>query len=170
MIVCGLVLTGSAGAGSLNDGSVEYGVKLAFIYNLTKFVEWPSNSTVPFSVGIVGSDPFSPELEDELRTREVRGRRIVLKQLKAGDKMSGCQIVFIPVTAKDQAASIVKALNGTSTLTISETEGFARLGGIINFAVAGNRLRVEVNPLAAKRAGLKISSKFLKIATIVSER
>jgi hypothetical protein len=55
-------------------------------------------------------------------------------------------------------------------LTVGEAEGFATQGGIINFAVEGNKLHLEVNPLAAERAGLKFSSKLLNIATIVKER
>ena len=62
------------------------------------------------------------------------------------------------------------SLKGTSTLTVSETEGFGMLGGAINFAFEGNKLRLEINPLAAERAGLKISSKLLGIATIIKER
>ncbi len=40
-------------------------------------------------------------------------------------------MVFIPVTANEQDARIVKGLDGTSTLTVGETAGFAASGGII---------------------------------------
>ena len=65
---------------------------------------------------------------------------------------------------------IATGLKRSSTLTIGGTEGFATLGGIINLAIEGNKLRFEINPLAADRAGLKISSKLLNLARIVKEQ
>lgn len=160
IMVCGLGLSDPRPAEALNEDWVEYEVKLACIYNITKFVEWPSNayrsSRAPLTIGIVGNDPFSRDLEDELRTRKVGGRPIEIKKLRPGDAMSACHVVFIPLTAGDQAAGILQELKGSSTLTIGETEGFTKLGGIINIAVEGNRLRLEVNPRAAERAGVKI--------------
>ena len=174
IVVCGLVVTGSLRADALNENSVEYRVKLAFIYSFTKFVEWPSsayrNSDAPISICIVGNDPFNPDLEDELRTRKVGSHPVEVTRLRLGEAIGKCQIVFIPLTAKHQAASIVKGLTGSSAFTVGETEGFAMRGGIINFAVEGNKLHLEINPLAAERAGLKISSKLLNIATVVKER
>jgi hypothetical protein len=174
IIARGLTLTTSPHADLRNEQSVEYGVKLAFIYNLAKFVEWPSStyrsSNAPLVICIVGVDPFDPDLEDELRGRNVDGHPVQIRRLKAGDEIGACQLVFIPLTAKDQAAGIVAGLRGSSTLTVGEDEGFATRGGIINFALEGNRVHLEANPHAARRAGLRISSKLLNIVTIVKER
>ena len=79
-------------------------------------------------------------------------------------------MVFVPVTEKNHVATIVRNLKGSSTLTVGETEGFAEQGGIINLTVEENKVHFEVNPLAAERAGLKISSKLLNIAKIVKEQ
>jgi hypothetical protein len=78
-------------------------------------------------------------------------------------------MVFIPATEKDQINRIVKDLKGSSTLTVGETEGFVGLGGIINLTVEGNRVRFEINQLAAQRAGLKISLKLLSLAKSVTD-
>ena len=54
-----------AGAGSLpraaaqSAESTEYAVKAAFLFNFTKFVEWPSNSNAadaPLAICILGKD------------------------------------------------------------------------------------------------------------------
>jgi len=95
---------------------------------------------------------------------------IEIRNLRRGDPVRACHVVFIPESPGDEAAGIVEGLKGSSTLTVGESEGFAARGGIINFVVEEHRLRVEVNPLAAKRAGLKISSRLLSIATIVTDR
>ena len=159
---------------SLNEETIEYPLKLACLYNFTKFVEWPASSyrnpEASLAICIVGDDPFSPKLEGELSTRSVGGHRVEVKPLKLKDSLGACHIVFVPVTQKNNATRIVSGLRGSSALTVGESEGFAAMGGIINLTVEGNMLHFEVNTLAAERAGLKISSKFLSMAKIVNEQ
>ena len=157
----------------MNEETVEYPVKLAFLYNFTKFVEWPPASYrapgAPLVICIVGHDPFSPDIEGELRSRTVGSHPIEVRTLRPSDIMSVCHMVFVPATEKDDAARIVSILNGSSTLTVGESEGFAVRGGIINLMAEGNKLHFEVNLLAADRAGLKISAKMLALARIVHD-
>jgi hypothetical protein len=173
IIVCWLFSNFSPKALSANGESVEYAIKLAFLYNFSKFVEWPPDAyrsaAAPLAICIVGRDPFSPDVEGELGTRTVGGHPVKVLTLKTTDKLTVCHMVFIPVTEKGQADRIVRGLKGSSTLTIGETEGFAVLGGIINLTVDGNKVHFEVNQLAAERAGLKISSKLLSLAKIVTD-
>jgi len=173
-IVCWLFTSGSPEALSLTGESVEYPIKLAFLYNFAKFVEWPSDSYrdagAPLEICIVGHDPFSPDSERELQTRTVAGHPVEILTLKPTDTLRVCHMVFIPITENDQADKIVKGLKGSSTLTVGEAEGFAVLGGIINLTLEGNKVHFEINRLAADRAGLKISSRLLSLAKIVTER
>jgi hypothetical protein len=173
-IVCWLFSNASPTALSLAGESVEYPIKLAFLYNFAKFVEWPPDSYrdpgAPLDICIIGHDPFSPDSERELRTKTVGGHPVEVLTLKATDTLSVCHMVFIPITENDQAEKIVRGLKGSSTLTVGEAEGFAVLGGIINLTVEGNKVHFEVNRGAADRAGLKISSKLLSLAKIVAER
>jgi hypothetical protein len=159
---------------NVNGEGVEYPVKLAFLYNFTKFVEWPSDSYSgargPLAICIIGRDPFSPETEGDLRTRIVASHPIEVLSRKSTDALSSCHMVFVPATERDQVNKIVGGLKGSSTLTVGETEGFAELGGIINLTVEGNKVGFEINQLAANRAGLKISSKLLSLAKIVTDR
>ena len=172
ILACWLVLNASTNAVS-NTGSVEYPVKLAVLYNFTKFVEWPPDSFrdpgAPLAICIVGHDPFSPDLEGDLRTRTAAGHPVEVRTLRPTDTLSLCHMVFIPVTEKNQAARIVSGLKGSSTLTVGEVEGFALQGGIINFMIEDNKLHFEVNLLAAERAGLKISANMLALAKIVHD-
>jgi hypothetical protein len=168
-----LFLTASPKAFSQKEEGAEYPVKLAFLYNFTKFVEWPPDSyrapSAPLLICIVGHDPFSQILEAELRTRNVGGHPVEVRALKPNDKLSLCQIVFVPATEKQHAGRIVSGLKGSNTLTVGETDGFAVQGGIINLTVEANNVHFEINRLAAERAGLKISSRLLSIAKIVHE-
>src|ERR1700736_1028474 len=174
-IVAGaLSLCASAEALSQNEEGAEYSVKLGFLYNFTKFIEWPPDSFrdpgAPLAICIVGHDPFRQDLEAELRTRKVGDHPVEVRTRTPNDKLSVCHIVFVPATEKNQAGGILRGLQGSRTLTVGETEGFAVLGGIINLTVEDNKVHFEINRLAADRAGLKISSKLLRIAKIVKEQ
>jgi hypothetical protein len=169
-----LLLSASPKALSQNAEGAEYPVKLAFLFNFTHFVEWPPDSFrdpgAPLVICIVGRDPFSQNLEAELRTRKVGDRPVEVRTLIPNDKLRVCHIVFVPVTEKNQSDRILRGLQGSRTLTVGETEGFAVLGGIINLTVEDNKVHFEINRLAADRAGLKISSRLLSIAIIVKEQ
>jgi len=158
---------------ALNEEEVEYPAKLAFLYNFAKFVEWPAGSFhspgAPLVICIAGRDPFSPRAERELRTRTVLGHPIEIRTIRAIAAVGVCSIVFVPITEQDQADNILRELRGSSTLTVGETVGFAERRGILNLMIEGNRLRFEINLLAAERAGLKISSKLLSLAKIVTD-
>lgn len=171
VMACLLFLHGAPTCHSQDADTAEYPVKLAFLYNLTKFVEWPEGSYrdagAPLAICIAGEDPFQADLEGELRARRVGGHPLEVRTVRPSDNLTSCRVVFIPVSARTLAAQIVKTLNGSSTLTVGEHDGFAAQGGIVNFLVEGNKLRLEVNRSAADRAGLKISSKLLNLAKIV---
>jgi len=61
----------------------------------------------------------------------------------------------------------IQLLKGVPVLTIGETPGFARNGGIINLILEDNKVRFEVNVQAAKDAELNISSRLLALARII---
>jgi len=63
----------------------------------------------------------------------------------------------------------LKKVQGQSVLIVGDMEGFARSGGIINLVMTEGKVHFEINVSAAERAGLKISSKMLKLAQIVKE-
>lgn len=174
IIACCLFLDAAPTARSQNDERAEYPLKLAFLYNFTKFVEWPRNSSrnasAPLEICVVGKDPFNDELERELQTRTAGGRPVKIKTLQPGESLKECQMVFVPVTEKKKAARVLAGLNGSSALTVGESEGFAGIGGMINLTVEESKLHFEVNPAAAERAGLKISSKLLSLAKIVRDQ
>ncbi len=87
---------------SVNEETIEYPLKLACLFNFTKFVEWPAGSYsgpgASLAICIVGDDPFNAKLEGELSSRSVEGHPVEIKTLKPKDSLSACHVVFVPLT------------------------------------------------------------------------
>jgi hypothetical protein len=114
IIAGGLFLSASPKALSQNEEGAEYSVKLSFLYNFTKFVEWPPDSFrdpgAPLVICIVGHDPFRQDLEGELRTRKVGDHPVEVRTQTPNDKLTTCHIVFVPVTEKNRSDMILRGL------------------------------------------------------------
>jgi hypothetical protein len=61
-------------------------------------------------------------------------------------------------------------LQGSSILTIGESDGFARLGGMIGLVVDQGRVRFDINLAALAGARLKASSQLMEIGRVVGSR
>ena len=147
----------------------EYDVKAAFLYNFTKFVEWPPSafsSDGSMWLCVLGEDPFSKSL-DLIASEGVGGRKLQVLRTPKLAEPGVCQILFISRSERDRMPEILKELRTSPVLTVADTDGFLDHGGIINFKLEGSKVRFEINQEAAERAGLKISSKLLQLAVHV---
>jgi hypothetical protein len=158
-------MVGNASPGHA-QGTSEYEVKAAFLYNFGKFVEWPAPASGPIRLCIVGDDPFGNNLDETVRGKTISGQPIEIKRLNREDNPRGCQIAFISA-AERRPRAVLDLLQGASTLTVGESPNFAKQGGMINFVLEDNKVHFEINVDAAEQAHLKISSKLLSLAKIV---
>jgi uncharacterized protein DUF4154 len=146
----------------------EYDVKAAFCYNFLTFVEWPPSITSAEGLRfcVMGERPVLDAFRD-LNDQVAAGRKLVVLPLSSRDDVRSCDVLFIgPRSARD-LAGIMRSLEGTATLTIGDTAGFALRGVIINFYLENRKVRFEINAAAARQAGITISSKLLKLAGAV---
>ena len=146
----------------------EYQVKGAFLLNFTKFVDWPPEAFKgpgdPIAICVLGQNPFGPGLERAARDAVAANRRVSVRQVSDGQQASQCQIVFVGASERKRSRAWLEALRGKSVLTVGEFEGFLANGGVVNFKLEGERVRIEISMAAAERAGLHISAKLLSLA------
>ncbi len=146
----------------------EYQVKAALIFNFAKFVEWPTaafaSANSPLTVGVLGENPFGSELE-RYGDKTINDRPLIIRECKNLEEARQCHILFISVSEKKRLPEILQAIQGANVLTVSETDGFADEGGMVNFVAEGKKIRFQINDASARSAGLKISSKLLTLAS-----
>lgn len=151
--------------------SREYTVKAVFLFNFTQFVNWPpssfSHQRAPFIIGIYGGDPFGTELDETVAGEQVNGHPVVVQRLNNINEARRCHILFINQREARNVVDILAQLGNESVLTVSDFPGFARSGGMVNFMNVSNKIKLQINPAAAKSADLAISSKLLRLADIV---
>jgi hypothetical protein len=148
-------------------------VKIGFLYNFAKFVEWPSGTfpgpEAPLTITILGSDPFCDALERSLQGKTVNARPVAIRRLRRVDPENAGQILFIGPSVGKETGAVLATLRTVPVLTVGDMAGFAALGGIINFIIEDQKVRFEVNLDAAERARLRVSSQLLTVARIVRE-
>jgi hypothetical protein len=151
--------------------SKEYQVKAVFLFNFVQFVEWPpeafTNIDTPICIGVLGEDPFGTALEETVRGEIVQNRKLVVQRSRRVEDLKGCHLMFISKSETERVSGILGDLDPSPVLTVSETQGFAERGGIINLYLAGNKVRFEINLATARRKRLKISSELLSLGKLI---
>ena len=149
----------------------EYQVKAVFLFNFSRFVEWPASAfasaDAPFVVGVFGHDPFGGDLDEVVKGETVNGRPIVVKRVMTAADAATCQIVFIHQSEERRLGELLSVLGHRSTLTVSDVPGSAQRGVMIRLVTEKGRVRMRVNVESAKAAELTISSNLLRAAEIV---
>ncbi len=155
------------------DPPGEYQLKAVFLFNFAKFVDWPATSFAgpqsPFVVCILGPAPFGRAVDDVFRDKTVDNRPVVIERFKNIAQARQCHMVFVSQSEGFHLADIILHLRGECVLLVGESDGFAEAGGVIQFVIEDNRVHFLINPDAAGRAGLKISSQLLSLARVVHD-
>jgi hypothetical protein len=144
----------------------EYRLKAAFLYNFAQFTEWPADTPSSLTLCIVGNDPFDKEL-DSLAGRPVGQRLLALKRRTGTESLAGCQVVYIAPNVAAEVPRLLAALKNKPVLTVADSPGAMRQGVALNMMVSNGRVNFEANLLAARAAGLNLSSRLLRLATEV---
>lgn len=156
----------SASLRAQGDVSVEYQVKAEHLHNFVKFVEWPEKTTDPLLICVAGRNPFGPLLEETVRNETVNGRPLHTRVILEPDQE--CDVVFVPRGAATSA--YLRASSGRPVLTVGEEGDFIAQGGIISMYLDPPNVKFTINPSAANRVNLRISSRLLQLARIVDDR
>jgi hypothetical protein len=148
----------------------EYQVKAAFLLNFTKFIEWPVSdqpaSSAPFTICILGEDPFGPALDQIIEGETANGQRIAVQRSRR-EPVKNCQLLYVDKAERGIPEILTNV--GRGVLTVGEGENFLREGGMIAFVLENRRVRFNINLPAARNASLKFSSKLLNVAKVVEQ-
>lgn len=144
----------------------EAAVKVAFLYNFFKFIEWPESATTAnrYSLCLSSHTDFGDHIL-MLEGKSVNGKPLDIISNIAGKDLKSCHLLFID--AADNPGEYARELKGLPIVTVSDKSGFINQGGTIGLVQDGNRLTFEVNLDTANAANTRISAQLLKLAKTI---
>jgi hypothetical protein len=164
LAIAGLVLASVINRPASAQNVTGPALKAVFLYNFAKFTEWPRSASAPagpFVMCVVGDAAVGDELERAVNGRAIAGRGIAVAQASSAVPTRPCDVLYLSGIPAGQAAGLIANLKDTPVLTISDIDGFTKVGGIAQFFFEHGQLRFTVNVESAKRARLQISSRLL---------
>jgi hypothetical protein len=163
------VAAGPAAADEADTLALE--VKATYLYKLPPFITWPAEAfpspTSPFTLCVVGKDPFGDVLDKAVAGKRLMERPVAVLRLDAAAPNSSCQLMYI-AAAPEAARYDLDAIAGSPVLTVTDSGGGPK--GIVNFVVRDNHVRFEIDQAQATRNRLEISSKLLSVAASVTPK
>lgn len=146
----------------------EQDIKAGLLYNFLRYTEWPARSPASDAVlvCIYGRDPFSGRLAP-MSGRTVNSQAIRIRYVDAQGEIDGCSMLFVNAEQRAEWPSLRTYLARRHVLTVSDYDGFARSGGMIEFTRANNRVGMRVNVRAAQAVNLVVQDRLLRLASIV---
>ena len=174
VVICLTLLSLMGGQNTIAAAPTEYQLKGAFLFNFAKFIDWPAaafaNNQSPLTLCILGRDPFGRDLDETVQGQSMGNRAFSVRRIGQAPRDHSCQILFVSLSESSRFEQIVNAVRNLPILTVGEDQEFIRASGMIGFVVEDNKIRFEINLDVAERAGIKLSSKLLKLAKTVHER
>lgn len=143
-------------------GNREYQLKTAYLFHFAELADWPTANRL--TICLQGNSPLRHYLP-VLNGQQIDGQTVTVK-LDTPFALEECRILFLSdlrALSKDLLHQAIKY----HVLLVSDIEGFAGQGGMIQFTLRDNKLKLIVNLNSVKQAGLKLSSKLLRMAEIL---
>lgn len=168
-LVAGLLLALAAAWPALAAGQpADRAQTVEALYTLTQFTSWtgPLSLTGEVAVCVLGRDPFRGAL-NALAGRATRGRRIVVRRYVDPASARGCHVVYVSNSGRAHLAEWLPVLSRAGALTVSDLPRFTRSGGMVGLLQTNGHVGLEVNLGAVRGAGLRLSSRVLRLARIV---
>ena len=156
---------------AFTDVKPEDEYKAVFIYNFTKYIEWPGNDiSDSFEIAIIGESEITIPLKEIAKKKLVNNRKIKIVVYQDVRDINMCHILFISASENKRLHDILQKVKNTNILTISDSMGFAEEGVAFNFVIDDGKLKFEINSNVINKTGLQVSSQLLKLAILVEEK
>lgn len=159
LLILPLMLLTKTGICQEND----YRFHKVFFYSFTKYVEWPDNYTGgEFVIAVLGKSDITPLLLEMAEIKKAGSSAIKIVTIDENGFNQKINILFVPRDKSGHLNAIVNKLANKPTLLITEGQGLAQKGSMINFKDVDGKLKFEVNTTNLERTGLKVSKELLR--------
>ncbi|MEK8030569.1 YfiR family protein [Ideonella sp. DXS29W] len=146
----------------------ERALKAAYLFNFIQFTQWPVPPDEPFRLCVLGTTPLDAELKKLEGKPVLGGLHIGVRHIGVKDSLTGCHALYVDDSQRSQVDEVLVRLAGAPVLTVTDGDGLADKGVMIEIHKRDARLGFEVNLKVARRANLNFSARMLKLASYVA--
>jgi len=141
-----------------------------YIYNFTKYLEWPVETikNTEFIIGVYGNSNMSKELSPLIGGKKIGNLSIKVKDVSNAGDFKNCQIVFVAKEKTPEIKSLAQNLSGLSVLMISEKPGFCSDGAHICFVLKNGNLNFEISKSNLTKSHISANSALFSLGTIIN--
>ena len=144
--------------------NTENRLKVAFVYNFAKYVEWMSaDNKNHLSLCLVGKEDLNGAF-NALNGRSTQGKEIQVKRNTTPDLVKDCQIVFVPESEAKNIPTVMKNIGNSSILVVTDAKAQIDTVTHIHLDTVEDRIQFDVNLPLMQKSNLKASSEMLKLA------
>lgn len=144
-------------------------IKMALVYKIAKFVEWPQErkSSGDFMICAVGNKQRVAVFKN-LGNKKMAGMPISIRLSSGVDQsFDSCHILFIDALA--ESAFPFRKIAGKGVLTISDSEHFVEKNGMIGLNRQESKIRIHINLKNSKKERLVIHAPLLQLSTVIED-
>lgn len=149
----------------------EAGLRVAFVYNFIKFIEWPALPDGELSLCVMGAGEDTRAALTPINNKVLQNRRIhvmYIDHLTAADNedrsrlFNNCELLY--VTEAGGQIPFPQTLPPGLLVVMDEANPTDERVAIALLRTTDNRIEFLINDPAVTHAGVKISSQLLKLA------
>jgi hypothetical protein len=136
-----------------------------FIYNFTKYFDWPdATKSGDFTIQVLGHKSVHDELVRLTAGKKVGSQDVIIQEPSSVQDIKPCQMVFIGHWQSRLLPDILGKIGDNPTLIITEMEGMLDQGSAINFVIREGTIKFEVKTSNATRRQLKVDPRIRELA------
>jgi hypothetical protein len=154
----------------------ELTLKALFLEAAIRFINWPDTKENAgtkksiFVVGVFPHDKMISYLEKTFSAKKVKNKAVRFLEIDNVDKISGCDLIFIPSSQKGNIRIICEVAGKLPVLTVSDSPDLTGKGVILSLGIEKSRIACYINETEASKAGFKISHHLMQKSTVVSNK
>jgi hypothetical protein len=143
----------------------EDDLKAQVVVRALLFFDWPASAleaAQPLLLCVAAPGAFAAALE-RVRGEMINGHRLDVRRATVSE-LRPCHVAYV-------GPAEVEALQGQprATVLLGDVQGLLERGVMLNLQVDQNRVVFDINLAAARRAGVEISARLLRLARYVRQ-
>ncbi len=169
IIVCVLFFFSSYA--HVHSRSVEKQTILAVLtLNLARYTTWPErvfNQDAPvLNLCVIGDNVVQKSFAS-IGNTPIKDKTLRILNRSRLRNLTECQLIYVSQLDRNELKKVLLEVKGQPILTVGEGMEFLKARGMVSLEKINEKIQLKINLPIVKRSELVISSRILKLATIV---